>query len=52
MGHYTMLVYELELNFLDIGTKLGANAINIFLKASYLGVLKMHDSSVDLTAFL
>ena len=32
------------------GTKLGANAINIFLKALYLRVTKMHDSSMDRVA--
>ena len=32
------------------GAKLGANAINIFLKALYLRVTKLHDSSLDRVA--
>ena len=44
------IVYELEAIFWDIGTKLGANAINIFLKALYIRVTKMHDSSLDRVA--
>ena len=32
------------------GTKLGANAINIFLKALYLRFTKLHDSSLDRVA--
>ena len=46
----TLLVYELEAIFWDIGTKLGANTINIVLKALYLRVTKMHDSSLDRVA--
>ena len=47
---WILVVYELEARFWDIGTKLGANATNVFLKALYLRVLKMHDSSLDRVA--
>ena len=44
------IVHEPDPQFLEISTKIGASAINVFLKAQPLLFPKMHDSIMDLVA--